>query len=159
MEKLIRRENRTSKFPRILFIISYIYILFFTITLTFFSVQTYLIINNIVTIVKIFSIICKKKYIVIIYMETKSLVYCLIVGVLINLILPKLLKPLATPDQIKPPQGAEKLSFFDQIMHMFIHHEQVPVTSSIIIVVVVYLSIKLGPHLEKIFNGSTNFGM
>ena len=71
----------------------------------------------------------------------KNLVVCsMIVGVIINIILPFSLKPFATPEQIKPPNGAENLSFIDQLMHMFVHHAQVPLTSSIIVAIIVGLS-------------------
>jgi len=68
---------------------------------------------------------------------------CVIIAVLINLILPMFIKPFATKDQITPPQGAHNLSFFDQIIHMLIHHSQVPLTSSLIVGLVVGLSVVL----------------
>ena len=77
----------------------------------------------------------------------KLLIKSVVVAVLINLILPAVIKPLATPEQIKPPNGAENLSFFDQLMHMFVHHAQVPLTSSLIIIVIVGLSIFIGKKI------------
>ena len=74
--------------------------------------------------------------------------YCILVGIIINLTLPFMLKPFATPEQIKPPNGAHNLPFFDQLMHMFVHHAQVPFSSSIIISVIVGLSVYLGSLLE-----------
>lgn len=68
---------------------------------------------------------------------------CIVIAVLINLILPQILRPFATLAQIKPPGGAAALSFLDQLMHMFVHHAQVPVTSSIIVAVIVGLSVYL----------------
>ena len=68
-------------------------------------------------------------------------------GILINLVVPFILRPFATKEQIKPPNGADKLPFIDQLMHMFVHHAQVPVTSSIIIAVIVGLSV----YLAKLF--------
>ena len=68
-------------------------------------------------------------------------------GILINLVVPFILKPFATKEQIKPPNGAGKLPFIDQLMHMFVHHAQVPLTSSIIIAVIVGLSV----YLAKLF--------
>jgi len=67
----------------------------------------------------------------------------ILIAVLINLLLPSVLKPFATPAQISPPSGAAALPFFDQLMHMFVHHAQVPLTSSIIVAVIVGLSIYL----------------
>ena len=78
------------------------------------------------------------------------LLYAVFVGILINLLLPQLLKPFATPEEIKPSNGAENLTFKEQLMHMFVHHAQVPLSSSIIIAVIVSLSIILGRMLKKI---------
>jgi hypothetical protein len=76
------------------------------------------------------------------------MVKSIVVGILINLILPAIVKQFATEYQIKPPNGAEKLPFFDQLMHMFVHHAQVPLTSSLIIAVIVGLSIYIGDKLK-----------
>tara|TARA_Y100000591_G_scaffold325941_1_gene347690 strand:- start:653 stop:928 length:276 start_codon:yes stop_codon:yes gene_type:complete len=78
-----------------------------------------------------------------------KLVLCaVLVSVVINLVLPFSVKPFATPEQIKPPNGAENLPFFDQLMHMFVHHAQVPLTSSLIVAVIVALSVVCGYYLE-----------
>ena len=77
----------------------------------------------------------------------KFLGYCVLVAVILNLIIPFGLKPLATPEQIKPPNGAQNLSFFDQLMHMFVHHAQVPLTSSLIVAVIVAISVYVSFHL------------
>ena len=81
----------------------------------------------------------------------KLIVYSIIVAVVINLVLPHIVKPFASKEQIKPPKGAHNLPFFDQIMHMMVHHAQVPLTSSIIIAVIVGLSVCLGIMLSKKF--------
>ena len=80
--------------------------------------------------------------------EFKIICSAVIVGVIINLVLPFSVKPFATPDQIKPPNGADKLSFFDQLMHMFVHHAQVPLTSSIIVAIIVGLSVFFGKFIK-----------
>ena len=67
-------------------------------------------------------------------------------GVLLNVILPFLLKPFATDEEIKPPNGASKLSFKGQLMHMFVHHAQVPVSSSIIVAVIIIVSVILATN-------------
>ncbi len=79
----------------------------------------------------------------------KLVMYAVLVGVLINLVLPQLLLPLATPDEVKPPNGAENLNLKEQLMHMFVHHAQVPFSSSVIIAVIVSLSVILGGMLKK----------
>ena len=79
-----------------------------------------------------------------------KLVLCaVLVSVVINLVLPFSVKPFATPEQIKPPNGAENLPFFDQLMHMFVHHAQVPLTSSLIVAVIVLVSVCVALCLKK----------
>lgn len=63
------------------------------------------------------------------------------VGVVLNILLALILSPFATKDETKPPNGASKLSFKSQIMHMLVHHGQVLFTSSLIIAVLVGLSV------------------
>jgi hypothetical protein len=79
-------------------------------------------------------------------MENK--VYCIlnaiIFGVLLNLILPLILKPFATNSEIKPPNGAKNLSYKGQFMHMMVHHNQIPFMSSFIVALIVGLSVYLG---------------
>ena len=77
----------------------------------------------------------------------KMLVYSVLIAVIINIILPLIVRPFATPNQIKPPNGAQNLSFFDQLMHMFVHHAQVPLTSSVIVAIIVGLSVFLAHYL------------
>ena len=81
----------------------------------------------------------------------KLLMYSVAVGVVINLVLPQLLLPFATPEEIKPPNGAHNLSFKEQLMHMFVHHAQVPLTSSIIVAIAVLLSIFISRFLMNLF--------
>ena len=66
--------------------------------------------------------------------------YNSLVGVLLNIVLSLSLSPYATPEQIKPPNGAKELDLESQIMHMLVHHKQVLFTSSLIIFAVVFLS-------------------
>ena len=73
-----------------------------------------------------------------------------IYAVVLNLVLPMIAKPFATKDEIKPPNGASNLSFKSQVMHMLVHHAQVPLTSSLIIVLIVSLSITLGYRFKII---------
>tara|TARA_Y100000389_G_scaffold157090_1_gene158138 strand:- start:627 stop:881 length:255 start_codon:yes stop_codon:yes gene_type:complete len=79
--------------------------------------------------------------------DDKMLVYPVVIAILINLILSQVLKPFATEEEIKPPNGAENLPFKEQLMHMFVHHAQVPLTSSLIVAIIVVLSILLSRKL------------
>lgn len=63
-----------------------------------------------------------------------------LIGVILNIVLSYLLSPFASLEEIKPPNGADKLSFKSQIMHMLVHHKQVILTSSIIIALLCGLS-------------------
>lgn len=84
--------------------------------------------------------------------NTYCLINALIFAVVLNLGLPLLAKPLATPDEVKPPNGAHNLDFKGQIMHMLVHHAQVPLTSSIIVGLIVVLSVTLGYQLKPVEN-------
>jgi len=70
--------------------------------------------------------------------------------VLLNLVLPKLAKPFATQEEIKPPNGAGNLTFKGQIMHMLVHHEQVPLTSSLIVAALVIVAFYLSQLLMNL---------
>ena len=61
----------------------------------------------------------------------------------LNIILPMILKPLATAEEIKPTNGAASLDYKGQFMHMMVHHNQVPVMSTLIVMLITYLSIML----------------
>ena len=83
--------------------------------------------------------------------NNKLLLCSIAVGVIINLVLPRVLLPFATPQEIKPPKGAAALSFKEQLMHMFVHHAQVPITSSIIVAIIVLLSVLVSQFLITLF--------
>ena len=76
------------------------------------------------------------------------IVNAVIIGVILNLVLPGLLKPFSTPEEIKPPNGAASLPLKSQFMHMMVHHNQVPLMSSIIIAIIVGLSVYGGYKLQ-----------
>ena len=82
--------------------------------------------------------------------DYKCIVNSVIMGILLNLGLPFLLKPFATPEEVKPPNGAAKLSLKSQFMHMMVHHNQVPFMSSVIIAIMVGLSVYLGYKLNPL---------
>ncbi len=76
--------------------------------------------------------------------KSKCLQNAVLMGIILNLVLPYLLKPFATKEEIKPPNGAVSLSLKGQFMHMMVHHNQVPFMSSMIIALIVGLSVYLG---------------
>ncbi len=71
-------------------------------------------------------------------------------SIVLNIVLPMIVAPFATKEEIKPPNGAEKLSFKSQIMHMLVHHRQVPLASSLVVALIVGLSVYLG-YILKVF--------
>lgn len=73
--------------------------------------------------------------------QAKQIKKAVMVAVIINIVLPYILRPFATKNEIKPPNGAHNLFLKEQLMHMFVHHAQVPLTSSIIVAVIVSLSV------------------
>jgi hypothetical protein len=82
--------------------------------------------------------------------EIKCAVYSAIVAVLLNLLLPYLAKGYATKEQVKPKNGANTLSFKSQIMHMLVHHSQVPLSSSLIVFLITLLSVLISYKARKI---------
>ena len=80
--------------------------------------------------------------------------YCIvnatIFAVLLNLLLPFVIKPFATPEEISPPNGSENLNLKQQVVHMLVHHAQVPFSSSLIIILIVSLSIALGYKFKPV---------
>ena len=84
-------------------------------------------------------------------LKDKVIYLAVVIGVVINLVLPFVLKRFATSDEISPPNGPSKLSLKEQVMHMFVHHAQVPVSSSIIVGIIVFLSVLLAKICCKKF--------
>ena len=80
--------------------------------------------------------------------DSDCILNSIIMGILINLVLPMVLLPLATPEEKKPPNGAASLPLKSQFMHMMVHHNQVPLMSSIIIAIIVGLSVYGGYKLQ-----------
>jgi len=76
--------------------------------------------------------------------KSKCLQNAVLMGIILNIVLPYLAKPFASQEEIKPPNGIKSLNFKGQIMHMLIHHHMVPVSSSVIIALIVGLSVYLG---------------
>ena len=68
------------------------------------------------------------------------------IGVGINLILPKIVKPFATPEEIKP-KNPKDLNFKGKLVHIMVHHEQLPISSSLVVAAVVGLSVYLAKKI------------
>ena len=84
-------------------------------------------------------------------MKNKGKLVCcaVIAAVIINIVLPKLVAPLATKEEAMPPHGAKHLSLKGQVMHMLVHHDQVPLTSSVVVAVIVGLSVCVASNCVK----------
>ena len=86
--------------------------------------------------------------------SNKTEIYCILnailFGVILNLLLPLFFKHFATAEEIKPPNGATSLSLKGQFMHMMVHHNQVPLMSSIIVALIVGLSVFMGYKFQPV---------
>ena len=71
----------------------------------------------------------------------------IVISILINILLPFLIKLFASDIQITPPNGGASLEFFGQLMHMFVHHAQVPIASSLIVAIIVAASNYLAKYI------------
>lgn len=83
--------------------------------------------------------------------KDKMLLCAIGVGVLINLLLPQLVMSVATEEEVSPPEGPASLDLKGQIMHMLVHHGQVPLSSSVVVALIVCLSVLAGRELCEQF--------
>tara|TARA_Y100001937_G_C7094518_1_gene319471 strand:- start:1043 stop:1282 length:240 start_codon:yes stop_codon:yes gene_type:complete len=77
----------------------------------------------------------------------KDLIKPIAIGVAINLVLPKIVKPFATPEEIKP-NNPKDLTFKGKLVHIMVHHEQLPISSSLVVGAVVGLSVFLSKKIK-----------
>ena len=80
----------------------------------------------------------------------KIVLLSVVFAIIINVVVPLIFKMFATKNQINPPNGSHKLPFGDQLMHMFVHHAQVPISSSLIVAVIVSISVGLSVLILKL---------
>ena len=76
--------------------------------------------------------------------ESYCIMNAVVIGIALNIVLPLVINPFATEEERKPPNGAASLDMKGQFMHMLVHHGQVPVTSSLIVALIVALSVSVG---------------
>lgn len=76
--------------------------------------------------------------------EYKCILNAILIGIVLNIVLPLIVAPFATSEEKMPKEGAASLPPKGQFMHMLVHHGQVPVVSSAIIALIVGLSVYLG---------------
>lgn len=75
-----------------------------------------------------------------------------IFAVILNIVLPLILKPMATPEEVAPVDGPGSLDVKGQFMHMMVHHAETPITSSLIVGVIVFLSVLLTSKITVFTN-------
>ena len=80
--------------------------------------------------------------------ELKCILNAVLIATLLNLALPMLLSPYATSEEKSPSNGPGSLDMKGQFMHMMVHHNQVPLVSSVIIAIIVGLAVYLGYVLD-----------
>ena len=80
----------------------------------------------------------------------KCVINAVIYAVALNLILPMIAVRFATDVEKKPPFNTPVylLPYKSQVMHMLYHHSKVPVSSSVIVALIVALSITLGYNFK-----------
>jgi len=76
----------------------------------------------------------------------KELIKPIAIGVAINLILPQIVKPFASPKEIKP-DDVKQLNFKEKVVHVMVHHEQLPIATSLIVGTLVGLSVYLSKKI------------
>lgn len=80
------------------------------------------------------------------HLKKSIILHSVVAGVVLNITLALLFSEFATDSQIKPPEGAAKLNFLGQFIHMLVHHKQVLFMSSVIVAIVVGVSVTFAVH-------------
>ena len=80
--------------------------------------------------------------------------YCIanaiVIGVVLNIVLPMVVNPFATVEEKMPKGGAASLDPKGQFVHMLVHHGQVPIVSSFIVALIVGLSVSIGYQMKPV---------
>ena len=80
--------------------------------------------------------------------------YCIanaiVIGVVLNIVLPMVVTPFATGEEKMPKGGAASLDPKGQFVHMLVHHGQVPIVSSFIVALIVGLSVSIGYQMKPV---------
>tara|TARA_B100001173_G_C15584987_1_gene378062 strand:+ start:40 stop:435 length:396 start_codon:yes stop_codon:yes gene_type:complete len=84
-------------------------------------------------------------------MFTMHIVLILFFTFILNLVVPLIAKNFATDEEITPPNGAASLTAKGKIMHMLVHHNQVPWTSSLLILVMIIIAAILAGLVSVFF--------
>lgn len=84
--------------------------------------------------------------------EKQRVLKAVVIAIVINLVLPYIARPFASKKEVKLPlltraKKSKKLSYKGQLMHMLAHHKQVPLTSSLIIAVIVAVSMYISTKI------------
>ena len=82
--------------------------------------------------------------------EGYCVVNAVLIAVVLNIVLPMVLTPYATAEEINPAGGPASLACKGQFMHMMVHHGHVPLSSSLIIALIVTVSVFLGYKLKPV---------
>jgi len=76
--------------------------------------------------------------------EMECILNAVSVAVVLNLVVPQLLKPYATKEEVNPPGGPANLPVKGQVMHMMVRHAELPILSSLSIGLMLAACIYLG---------------
>ena len=77
-------------------------------------------------------------------MHEKVLLGTVLASVVLNLVLPMVAKQFATDKQVN---GGNDMNLWDNMMHMLVHHADKPLSSSLVVALVVVLSVHFGGML------------
>jgi predicted secreted protein len=82
--------------------------------------------------------------------EGYCIVNAIVIGIVLNIVLPMVVNPFATGEEKMPKGGAASLDPKGQFVHMLVHHGQVPIVSSFIVALIVGLSVFLGYQMKPV---------
>tara|TARA_B100001093_G_C26773601_1_gene991309 strand:- start:1115 stop:1366 length:252 start_codon:yes stop_codon:yes gene_type:complete len=77
----------------------------------------------------------------------KLLINSILYAIILNVVVSFAFDFIATEKEKIPKNGVDKLTFKEQVVHMFVHHKQVIFASSIIVAAVVALSISFAQKI------------
>jgi len=82
--------------------------------------------------------------------EGYCIVNAIVIGIVLNIVLPMVVNPFATGEEKMAKGGAASLDPKGQFVHMLVHHGQVPIVSSFIVALIVGLSVFLGYQMKPV---------
>ena len=79
-------------------------------------------------------------------MTNKDIYKIIGIAVAINIVLPRIVKHFASDKEIKP-DNPKNLTFKEKIVHILVHHDQLPISSSLVVAIIFLLSIYIAKKI------------